>query len=103
LTTTPANTTTKTGTVTVSNGAAATGPLTLTAAPTVVKVGAAGGTFSVTSGTCASGSVIAPGGSCTVIVQYVPGASTANAAAHVQITGSGTSSSPLNGPNFNGN
>jgi len=103
LTTTPANTTTKTGTVTVSNGAAATGPLTLTAAPTVVKVGAAGGTFSVTGGTCASGSVIAPGGSCTVIVQYVPGASTANAAAHVQITGSGTSSSPLNGPNFNGN
>ncbi len=103
LTSTPVNTSTKSGLVTISNGAAATGPLTMTAAPTVNKVGGAGGTFTVIAGgTCTSTSVIAPGSSCTVNVQYAPGASTATAAAHVTTTGTGFAS-PLNGPNFNGN
>ena len=103
LTSTPANTSTKSGLVTIRNGAAATGPLTMTAAPAVNKVGGAGGTFTVIAGgTCTSTSVIAPGSSCTVNVQYAPGASTATAAAHVTITGAGFAS-PLNGPNFNGN
>jgi hypothetical protein len=103
LTSAPANTSTKSGLVTISNGAAATGPLTMTAAPAVNKVGGAGGTFTVIAGgTCTSTSVIAPGSSCTVNVQYAPGASTATAAAHVTITGAGFAS-PLNGPNFNGN
>ena len=67
LTTITANTTTKVGLVTVSNSAFATGSVTLSAAPTVVKVGTAGGTFSVIAGgSCASGSVIAPGGNCTI-------------------------------------
>ena len=104
LTTTPANTTTKTGLVTISNGAAATGPLTLTAAPTVVKVGTAGGAFTIpaTGTTCTATTVLAPGGSCTVNVQYAPGTSTATATAHVTITGTGFAS-PLNSANFTGN
>ncbi len=104
LTTGTANTTTKTGLVTISNYLGATGSVTLSAVPTVVKVGTAGGTFSVIAGgSCAAGTVLtAPGGSCTVNVQYAPGTSTATATAHVQITGTGFTS-PLNGPNFSGN
>jgi len=103
LTTTPANTTTKTGTITVSNAAAATGPLTLTANPAIAKVGAAGGTFSIVAGgTCVSGAVVNPGGSCTINVQYVP-AGTATATANVTITGSGLAAATLTGANFTAN
>jgi hypothetical protein len=104
LTTGTANTTTKTGLVTITNYLGASGSITLTPAPTVVKNGTAGGTFTVIAGgTCANGTVlVAPGGSCTVNVQYAPGTSTATATAHVQVTGTGFTS-PVNGPNFNGN
>jgi hypothetical protein len=104
LTTGTANTTTKTGLVTITNYLGASGSITLTPAPTVVKVGTAGGTFTVIAGgTCANNTVLAaPGGSCTVNVQYAPGTSTATATAHVQVTGTGFTS-PVNGPNFNGN
>jgi len=103
LTTTTANTNTKSGTVTVSNALAATGPLTLTAAPAVVKVGITGGVFSIIGGTCASGTVVNPGGNCTVIVQYAPGASTATATAHINLVNTGAATTPLSSPNFNGN
>jgi hypothetical protein len=101
LTTGTANTTTKNGVVTVSNGAAATGAINLNAVPTVIKT-AGPGTFSVTGGTCTASTVLNPGQSCTVNVQYAPGGSTTTSTAHVQITGTGFVS-PLSGPNFNGN
>jgi hypothetical protein len=104
LATTPANTITETGTITVSNAAAATGPLTLTAVPAIAKVGTAGGTFSITTGgSCASGVVVAPGSSCTIIVQYAPGTSTATATAHVTITGSGMATATMTSANFTAN
>ena len=106
LTTTPANTTTKSGLVTVSNTAtgANAGPFTFTADPTVVKVGTTGGTFSVVAGgSCANGVAVGPGSSCTVNVQYAPGTSTATAAAHVTVTGSGIATASQSGANFNAN
>jgi len=107
LTTTPANTSTKNGVVTVSNTAtgANAGPFTLTAAPAIIKTaGPAATVFSITGGTCAAGLMINPGSSCTVNVQYAPGGSTATSTAHVQVTGMGIAAPiPRNGPNFNGN
>ena len=99
--TTP-NTATETATMTVSNSATANGNLTLTAAPAIVPV-PANPAFSITGGTCASGTVVAPGGSCTIIVQYAPGASTATVNAHVTITGTGMSTPTLNSANFTAN
>ena len=101
---TAATVTPKVGTITVSNAAAATGPLTMTAAPTITRT-AGSGTFSITGGTCASSSVVNPGGSCTVIVQYTPplvGNRTAFSTAHITITGSGLAAATLNSPNFSG-
>jgi IPT/TIG domain-containing protein len=109
LITTPANTSTKTGTITVSNTAAGAdaGALTLSAAPTITRVGGAGtGTFSISSGgTCASGTVLNPGQSCTVNVQYAPGTSTATASAHITVTGTGLggATGSQNSPNFSAN
>ena len=104
LTTSPANTNTKNGTITVSNSAAAPGTLTLTAAPSIAKVGAAGGTFSITAGgTCISGTVVAPGGSCTINVQYAPGGSTTTATGNVTITGTGLAGPSQTSTNFSGN
>ena len=95
---------TKTGTITVSNAAAATGPLTLTANPTVATTGGTGnGTFSVTGGTCSSGSVVAPGGSCTIIVQYAGQTNTATANGRVTITGTGLAAATLTSPTFPAN
>ena len=103
LTTATANTTAKTGTITVSNGAAAAGPLTLIANPTIAKVGGAGGTFSITGGTCASGFAVNAGSSCTIFVQYAPGTSTATATANVTITGSGLATGTQTSANFTAN
>jgi hypothetical protein len=90
LTTTPANTATKTGTITVTNAGTATAAFTFTAAPAVTKVGTAGGTFSIaTGGTCANDTILDPGGTCTINVQYAPGTSTATASANVTATGAG--------------
>ena len=91
LTTTPANTTTKSAVITVTNTSTA-GPLILTANPTINKVGAAGGTFSIPAanrGSCATNAVVNPGSTCTINVQYVPGGvpATATATAHVTISG----------------
>ena len=96
--------TTHSGTVTVSNAATATGPLTLTAAPAVVKTaGPAAATFSITGGTCVSGSVVNPGGSCTITVTYTPNGSTTVSTAHISLANTGAATNPLNGPNFNAN
>jgi hypothetical protein len=104
LTTTTANTATKSGLVTVTNAATATGPLTMTAAPTITRVGTLGGTFSIIAGgTCTATTVLNPGASCTVNVQYAPGTHTATYAAYVTITGTGISAATLNSPNFNAN
>ena len=107
LATTPATTTTKTGTITVTNnttGITYPGPLTLTAAPTITKVGTAGGTFSIVAGgTCVSGYVIAPGGTCTINVQYAPGTSTATATANVSITDTGGANPTQTSANFTAN
>ena len=104
LTTATANTATKYGTITVSNAAAATGPLTLTANPAIAKVETAGGRFSIVSGgTCVSGFVVAPGGSCSINVRYVPGNSTALATANVTIAGSGMATATLTSANFTAN
>ncbi len=86
---TPATTATKIGTITVTNtstGANA-GSFTLTAAPIVTKVLGAGA-FSITGGTCANGTVVAPAGTCTIIVQYAPSGTTPSYA-RVTITDTG--------------
>jgi hypothetical protein len=101
LTTTPANRTTKIGTVTVTNTATGptAGPFILSAAPTIAKLPVIGGpgTFSIittgpNAGTCVSGASVAPGSSCTIGVQYVPPAapatlSTATADITLQVVG----------------
>ena len=93
---------TKNGTITVSNTAsgANAGPLTLTAAPTFTRVSGGGaGTFSITGGTCANGTVVNPGSNCTITVQYVP-TNTSNATYNVTITDTGDSQASRNTPNF---
>jgi hypothetical protein len=104
LTTTPANGTTKTGTVTLRNSATVNaGPITLTAAPVVNRVTGTGA-FTVTGGTCASGTVLAPGATCTVVVQYVPPTTGSLAStAHVTIADTGVGTATQNSPNFPAN
>ena len=101
LTSAPANTSTKNGTITVSN--TGTGRLTLSAAPTITKTaGAAASTFAITGGTCTTNTVLAPGGTCTIKVRYTP-ANTAMATAHVTLTDSGALKSSQTSAPFNGN
>jgi hypothetical protein len=106
LTTTPANGTTKTGTITVTNATGATGPLTLTANPTIVN-GFTGGTthpITITGGSCVSGAVVNPGSNCTITVQYIPpttGSLTQNG--NVTITGTGMATATMSTANFNAN
>jgi hypothetical protein len=97
-------TSTKNGTITITNTASGTtaGPFTFTAPATVVKEFGPG-TFSVQpGGTCTSTTVLAPGSNCTVNVQYVPGRAVP-ASAHLRVAGTGISTSPLNGPSFPAN
>ena len=49
------------------------------------------------------GTVINPGGSCTINVQYNPAGRTATATAHNSLANTSATSTPFNGPNFNGN
>jgi hypothetical protein len=49
------------------------------------------------------GTVINPGGSCTIDVQYNQGGRTATPTAHNSPATTGATSTPFNGPNFNGN
>jgi hypothetical protein len=105
LTTTPANGTTKTGTVTLRNSAtgATAGPLTLTAAPVVNRVSGTGA-FTVTGGTCASGTNLAPGATCSIVVQYVPPTTgSLTSTAYITITDTGAATATQNSPNFTAN
>ncbi|HYM07703.1 MAG TPA: hypothetical protein VEU11_14195 [Terriglobales bacterium] len=113
LTTGTANTNTKTGTITVRNTAtgATAEAVTLAASPnpTVSKVGANGGTFSIVTGagggTCVPGFVLntASSNSCTIVVQYAPGASTATATGFVTVTGVGLQGGNNRSGNFTAN
>jgi hypothetical protein len=108
LTTTPATLAAKTGTITVTNTAtgANAGSFTLTANPTVTRTGANHGNFTIAAGgTCVTGVVVAPGGTCTIAVTYTPTNLTGGGTStgHVTIAGTGLATSPVNGPNFNGN
>ena len=92
VTTAPANLT-----VTVSNTSAGTGPITFTGI-TVNKVGTAGGTFSITGGTCTNTTILTPGSNCTVIVGYAPGTNgTTTATADITITDTGASTTTVGG------
>jgi hypothetical protein len=93
----------KNGTFTISNTArgANAGPLTLTAAPTIVKT-AGLGAFSITGGTCVSGMAIDAGSNCTVTVQYVA-SGTSTSTAHLMITDTGAATTSQSTPNFNAN
>jgi hypothetical protein len=105
LTTSPASNTTKNGTITVTNNStgANAGPLTLTAAPTNARQTGTG-TFTITGGTCLSGTVIAPGGSCTINVRYVPPTTgTLGSTANVTITDSGATTATQTSATFTGN
>jgi hypothetical protein len=106
LTTAGAGTaTTKAGVVTVRNGTGGNaGPFTFTAAPTIALASGVG-TFTITGGTCAAGTVLAPGGSCTINVQDVPPA-TAPFAGRATVTVTGTGLASANGTatfSFNAN
>jgi hypothetical protein len=47
---------------------------------------------------------VAPGGSCTITVQYVPlSGNTGTTVAHVTITDAGVANASQNSPNFNAN
>jgi hypothetical protein len=99
--------TAKDGTITVTNTAtgANAGPLTLTGAPTFTQTGGTG-TFSITGGTCASGSVVNAGGtSCTITVHYVPPASPASVTStmRINLANTGAATNPLQSQSITGN
>ena len=97
-------TTAHSGTITLTNAPTSSGPLNLTAAPTVVKT-AGPGSFAVTGGTCTTGPfprTIVTGGNCTVTVQYAPSGTTSSTA-HIAITDTGDTTATQNSPNFNAN
>ena len=99
-------TTSHSATVTLTNSATASGPLTLTATPTVrvMTPGPTGSGFTVTGGTCVSGSTVLPGGTCTIIVTYNPNGSAATSAtAQLTINATGTTTASQNGPSFSAN
>jgi hypothetical protein len=110
LTTVPATTAVKNGTITVTNNATGTnaGPLTLTAAPTASRTPGQpnDGTFSVTGGTCVSGFVLNPNSanSCTIFVRYTPNAgNTGTTQGRVTITDTGATTASQNSSNFSAN
>jgi hypothetical protein len=101
LTSTPANMSVKNGTITVTN--TGTGPLALMTAPTITKTaGAAASTFTITGGTCKAGTILQPGGACTITVQYAP-AGTTKATAYVTLTDIGAATATQNSAALSGN
>jgi hypothetical protein len=86
-----------------NNGAS---PLTMTAAPQIVKTSGPGVFTPTTVGTtpCTATTVLAAsGGSCTIGVQYDPNGSALTSTAHVVLTDSGAAAKTQNGANFNAN
>jgi len=99
-------TTTKNGTITVSNTAtgANAGPFTFTTAPTIAKASGTGnGTFSITGGTCVSGFVINAGSNCSINVSYSGETNTATANGRVTATGTGIATASQNSATFPAN
>ena len=99
-------TSTKNGTITVSNTAigANAGPFTFTTAPTIAKVSGTGnGTFSITGGTCVSGFVINAGSNCSINVSYSGETNTATANGRVTATGTGIATASQNSATFPAN
>ena len=102
---TTANTGTETATITVRNSATGTtaGPVTIIGTG-ITKVGTAGGTFSITGGTCTAGTVLLnPTNSCTIIVQYASGGITTLATANVTVTDTGAATASQTSANFTAN
>jgi hypothetical protein len=94
----------KNATITVTNNGAS--PLTMTAAPQIVKDSGPGVFTLTTAGTtpCTATTVLAAsGGSCTIGVQYNPNGSTLSSSAHVVLTDSGAAATTQNGASFNAN
>jgi hypothetical protein len=96
------------GTITVTNSG--TGPLTMTAAPTVAKT--SGGTtttgsFTIpaTGTTCTGTTVLNPGGTCTINVQYTPNTTgtLGTATGAVTLTDTGAATTTQTSPNFSAN
>jgi len=101
-------TATKTGIVTLRNTpplvAANGGPITLTAAPVVNRATGTGAFTVVAGGTCISGTVLAPGATCTINVQYVPPTTgSLTSTAHITITDTGATTVNQNSANFTAN
>jgi hypothetical protein len=81
------------GFLTLTNNAsgATAGPFTFTGATVTKTSGPASGSYSILGGgTCANGTVVNAGSSCTIQVQYAPGATTATGGASANLTVSGT-------------
>ena len=97
----------KHGVITVTNltGGTNQAPLILTGTPTVTRTGGSG-TFTVTGGTCISGTTVnAGGGSCTVNVDYQPPAAPASVTAtmRVNLPNTGAATDPLQSGSITGN
>jgi hypothetical protein len=121
LTTTPANATAKTGTITITNTINPnTNPDAGPYVPTIIRLTRVNGaplTDYVLGGTCAAGTPINPGGtlvppaagsSCTVTITYTPVVGTTGAAlngtVHLLVTGYGTAATtPIINANYNAN
>jgi len=105
LTTTPANGTTKIGTVTISNTATGlnAGPITLTTAPAVNRASGTG-TFMVMGGSCLTNPVIPAGGNCTVVVQYAPPTTgSLTSTGHITLADTGLATATQSQANFTAN
>jgi hypothetical protein len=103
MTTSTGNLTPKAAVITVTNATTATGPFTFTAAPTISA--GANGTFSITGGSCANGTVLsnaAGSNTCTISVRYAP-TNITTSTGNVTITGTGIATATQTSANFNAN
>jgi len=101
LTSSPANTKIKDGTIIVS--VKGNGPLKLTEAPSIARdMGDPKSKFAITGGTCSAGKEIVPGETCTIVVKYEP-ANKGTSAAHLTLTGSGSRDQHMHSEIFEGN
>jgi hypothetical protein len=101
LTSRPANTKVKAGTITAS--VKGNGPLKLTAAPTITRIlGDPKSKFMLTGGSCSPGKEIVPGETCTIAVKYEP-ANEGTSTAHVTLTGTGARETQLHSESFESN
>jgi hypothetical protein len=87
---------------------ASNGAFTLTAAPTLALASGAG-TFTITGGTCQTGTVVAPGNNCTINVRYVPPVratptlTNERSTMHITLTGTGFPTPTVTSPTIAAN